>query len=693
MKKNSILILLLISLFLSGQTGYTQEPVKSVFGVSSGGDRQWIYFRNNNTALYTVLCNEAFSLLGKRKQTVETIRSAGEWETYRKGLRGSIFRSLGKFSKTPLNPRITGTVRRDGLTVEKIVFESHPGFYVTGCLFLPEKRQKPAPAVIFCSGHSADAFRYEAYQQTILNLAEKGFVMFAFDPVGQGERLQYVDPATGKSKVGGPTTEHSYAGAQTLLAGTSLSDYFIWDGVRVVDYLLTRPEIDPERIGITGRSGGGTQSAMIAAYDERIYASAPECYITSFRRLLQSIGPQDAEQNMFACIARGFDFPDYFHLRAPKPSLIVTTTHDFFSIQGARETYEEAQKSYSLLGKPGNIVMTEDMGVHESTRKNREALYAFFQEHLRLKGESVDRQVVPFSREELTVTPTGQVVTSYHGETVFSLNRNYFKRQILSGEKLKKAVIETIGMTPGIGLVSAVYTGRFTAGKATVEKYFLENSRQDVALPLYVIKDENREASKVLVWLHPEGKEKILDDPRLTDLLEKGYQIISADLPGTGELKDPGFRGDGFVKGVPFNYTFGLNLTGNTIPGIYAGALNLVVRFMDMDTRFSGKGRQALAAGSACPSLLCFAAISQHFEKVALENCPGSILDLLNTEYYDPELLYSIAPGSASCFDFSDLSNLLPEGSCRFFRPVDSFNREMDESADNLDILLFLNGS
>jgi hypothetical protein len=114
---------------------------------------------------------------------------------------------------------------------------------------------------------------------------------------------------------------------------------------------------------------------------------------------------------------------------------------------------------------------------------------------------------------------------------------------------------------------------------------------------------------------------------------------------------------------------------------------------MDTETRFSGKGRQALATGSICPSLLYFAAISPTFEKVALENCPGSIMDLLNTEYYDPSLLYSIAPGSARFFDFSDLSHLLPDGSCRFFRPVDPFNRKMDGGAGNSDILLFLNGS
>jgi cephalosporin-C deacetylase-like acetyl esterase len=183
----------------------------------------------------------------------------------------------------------------------------------------------------------------------ILNLVEKGFIVLAFDPLGQGERLQYPDAETGKSKMGGSTKEHSYAGIQTLLTGTSLTDYFIWDGIRVLDYLETRKEVDMKRIGMTGRSGGGTQTAQIAACDERIYAAAPECYITSFKRLLQSIGPQDAEQNPYKAIAKGFDHADYLHIRAPKPALMITTTHDFFSIQGARETFAEVQKSYAAL--------------------------------------------------------------------------------------------------------------------------------------------------------------------------------------------------------------------------------------------------------------------------------------------------------------------------------------------------------
>lgn len=320
----SILFLIVFQLFAQNQS-------KSVFNNNEGNDKTWILYQNNNQALYKIITNEAFTLLEQRELNIKNLSTKADWTIYQNELKSKFGSSLAKFQKTALNAKVTGKLERETFTVEKIVFESHPGFYVTAALFIPKNLTKPAPAVIYCSGHTELGFRSDVYQRVMMNLVEKGFVVFAFDPVGQGERLQYIDPQTGKSKVGGPTTEHSYAGIQTLLTGTSLSDYFIWDGVRAIDYLETRKEVDAKRIGITGRSGGGTQSALIAAYDDRIYAAAPECYITSFKRLLQSIGPQDAEQNPYHFIKNGMDHADFLHIRAPKPALMLTTTHDFFS--------------------------------------------------------------------------------------------------------------------------------------------------------------------------------------------------------------------------------------------------------------------------------------------------------------------------------------------------------------------------
>lgn len=630
---------------------YAQENNPSVFAPHTGRFKNWIVYQHPQTALYDIITNEAFRLLDKREEKINRLQTKEDWESYRTDLKDKVFASLSKFEKTPLNARVTGKIERQHFTVEKIIFESHPGFYVTGCLFLPKNRQNPAPAIIYCSGHNELAFRSETYQHIILNLVEKGFIVFGLDPLGQGERLQYINPRTGKSKIGGPTSEHSYAGVQTLLTGTSLSDYFIWDGVRTVDYLLTREEIDPRRIGITGRSGGGTQTALIAAFDDRIYAAAPECYITSFRRLLQSIGPQDAEQNPFNAIQRGFDHPDFLHLRAPKPTLIITTTHDFFSQQGARETFAEAQKSFSAFGKPENLVFTEDFGIHESTRKNRETMYAFFQKHLNNPGDFRDFEVEFFMPEELWVTPTGQLQTSPGGETVFSLNRKYFSKTGLSAEELRMKIKELSGAEFNRKLVSAVYTGKYFQGENEIGKYFLENNNKDFVLPVFVSENVN-EAGKTLVWISPDGKKSVIENPQFKAFLDEGFNIVTADLPGIGELFDPDFAGDGFINGVPFNYTFGANLAGKSIPGIHAEAIDLLVQFARQ--KFPKDDMDVFSEGVSSTALLIYASQKNEFTRIRFSNPFEFSREIIDTAYYDPEQAYHIIPGSLKYFDFNE---------------------------------------
>lgn len=650
------LMLFFFSLILV-QAALAQKSAESVFYRNQGGEQQWLTYQDNHRALYRIITNEAFRLLDERAEKVSHLQSAEDWKSYQTNIKTALTGSLAKFKKTPLNARTTGILERESFIVEKVLFESHPGFYVTAGLFLPKKRQNPAPAVIYACGHTELGFRSETYQHVILNLAEKGFIVLAFDPLGQGERLQYPNSETGKPKVGGPTKEHSYAGVQTLLTGTSLTDYFIWDGIRVLDYLETRPEIDMKRIGMTGRSGGGTQTAQIAACDERIYAAAPECYITSFKRLLQSIGPQDAEQNPYNAVANGFDHADYLHIRAPKPALMITTTHDFFSIQGARETFAEAQKSYAALGKPENVEMVEDQGNHESTPKNREALYAFFQKHLDLPGNSADVETTPFTVEELWVTPTGQVGTSFECETVFSLNRKYFRGKKALETGLREKVAQIAGIDFQRKLTAAVYTGKFTSANFQVEKYFLENSRNDYALPVYVIKPGSENSGNPVVWFHPEGKKTLLNNPLAKELLQAGYTLVAADLPGTGELRDPEFTGDGVIQGIPFNYTFGANLSGKSIPGIQAEAIDLLMQFTQ--TKFPGKPAEAIVQGNAALAVLHFAVLRNPFSKITFREFPDTVELLVKQKFYNPAAAFNVAPGSLNHYDLPDLTEYL----------------------------------
>ena len=213
-------------------------------------------FSDAPNALYHYLGEQAFAFLDARRDRVSRLKTESQWRERQDEIAATLNRIVGPFpERTPLNARVTGVVRKERYRFEKIVFESMPNFFVTGALFVPEGVQAQAPAILYLSGHSATGFRNVPYMTVILNLVRKGFVVFAVDPVGQGERYRSWDPERQASRVGEPTLEHSYPGAQCFITGSSLAKYMIWDGMRAIDYLVSRPEVDPSRLGVTGRSG------------------------------------------------------------------------------------------------------------------------------------------------------------------------------------------------------------------------------------------------------------------------------------------------------------------------------------------------------------------------------------------------------------------------------------------------------
>ncbi|HEY0769271.1 MAG TPA: acetylxylan esterase, partial [Sphingobacteriaceae bacterium] len=281
-------------------------------------------FSDAPNSLYHEISKTAYQHLNDRSEKVQAIKSLDEWKSRQAVVRQALAEVMGKFpDRTPLNAVITKTIQKDGYRIEHIVYESQPQFYVTSSLFIPDKAVK-APAVIYCSGHSESGYRF--YQNIIVSLVKKGFVVFAFDPVGQGERLQYYNAEKKRSEFIYPAFEHSYVGAQLFISGNSLANVMTWDGIRAVDYLLSRKEVDAARIGITGRSGGGTQSAYIAAMDPRIKAVAPENYISDLTSMFETLGPQDAEQIFLHGVIKGLDMADLLAVRAPKPALLIATT-------------------------------------------------------------------------------------------------------------------------------------------------------------------------------------------------------------------------------------------------------------------------------------------------------------------------------------------------------------------------------
>ena len=224
------------------------------------------------------------------------MKTKADAEAYVAEVQAKIRESFGPFpEKTPLNAKITGVLKRDGYRIEKVIFESRPQFFVTANLYVPEGGKSKMPAVVGSCGHSYNGKGEDAYQSFSQGLARQGYVVLIYDPIGQGERIQYPDDKL-KSRIGVGVQEHLLAGNQQFLVGQFLGAWRAWDGIRALDYLLSRDEVDPQHLGITGNSGGGTMTTWLCGVEQRWTMAAPSCFVTTFRRNLENELPADTEQ-------------------------------------------------------------------------------------------------------------------------------------------------------------------------------------------------------------------------------------------------------------------------------------------------------------------------------------------------------------------------------------------------------------
>lgn len=616
----------------------------------------WEFYSNTSNSLYEALAEKAFAQLEKRKNHVAGLQTKEDWTKRQQYIKSTLEEIVGPFpARTPLNPVITDTIYKDGMIVEKLYFESRPDYYVTAIFCKPENASGKLPTILFCSGHTEEGFRSETYQHMIFNYVKKGFAVLAFDPIGQGERIRYLDDQ-GNPRMGA-TKEHSYPGSQAFLAGISPANFFIWDGIRSVDYLLTREDVDPDRLGITGRSGGGTQTAYIAAMDDRLYAAAPECYITTFDKLLKSMGPQDAEQNLMHGIARGIDLPDYIEVRAPKPTMIVSTTRDIFSIQGVRDTYREAKRAYQAFGKSSHLQKVEDDAGHESTKQNREATYAFFRKHLRHPGNSNDEKVPVFKEQELWVTPNGNVYLDLGGEDIYSLAVKYLDESEAyhpaANHDLRIKLKELSGYKEFKSSPEVVFSGRTNFSNYDLEKYLIRGAYSHY-LPVVWCRP-HKESGKVILWLDDRGKKEAgKEENEIDKWLQEGYSVVMADLSGMGELGGGYQGGDARIQGVPLNVWYAGILTDKSLVSLHAEEINLIKQFINQSY-----DRPAdlilLGRGMVGADLLHAAFLEDWNDPIVMIDLLATYRSILDDREYDPRFLMSSVAGGLPYYDLPDL--------------------------------------
>ncbi len=367
--------------------------------------------------------SEAFKRGDERR---DAIRSIEEFEAYRRQMRKRFVNLIAGLpsNDTSLNPVITGEVVCDGFRIEKVIFESRPKNYVTANLYLPEGQAERTGAVLFLCGHSEEGKQYPAYQRVCQYLVQAGFVVLAQDPIGQGERFSYYEKEIGRAKINPCVPDHDHAGFQCLFLGDSLARYFIHDAMRGIDYLCTRDEVDSSKIGVTGSSGGGTQTVMLMVCDERIAAAAPANFVMNRESYLYAGGAQDSEQLWPGYTALGFDHEDLLLCMTPKPVCVNAVTYDFFPIEGTRRTVGRVKRFWEMYRKEKNIQLHEDASVHDYTEKLAIKAAEFFATHF--KEENVDGSqfsIRPLPIEKLWCTATGQIKADFE-EACFVYEEN-----------------------------------------------------------------------------------------------------------------------------------------------------------------------------------------------------------------------------------------------------------------------------
>lgn len=639
--------------------------------------------------MHCYLMRLAGKAIDRRDAEYETLKTPEQLAAYQQRVRQFFLEQLGGLpDRTPLNARVVGQQARDGYRIEKVIFESQPRHYVTAILYLPEAKP-PYPGVLVPCGHSVNGKARDLYQRMPILLAKNGMAALCYDPIDQGERHQLLTP-DGKPQAAGSTTGHSLLGVGSILLGRNTATFRIWDGMRAIDYLQSRREIDPQRIGCTGISGGGTLTSYLMALDDRIVAAAPGCYLTSMRRLMETIGPQDAEQNLHAQIAFGLDHADYILARAPQPTLIMTATRDYFDIGGSWASYRQAKRWYSRLGFAERVDLFETDDKHGFPGPMRVASAGWMSRWLLNRDEPITEVESPVARdEELWCTPRGEVMLLSGARSTHDLNmaledRLAVSRRSLWRESDKTRRMAEVRRLAGISTLAELpepkweKTGTLRREGYRIDKLILRPQEGIWLAALAFV--PNRWAGPRHLYLHAGGKQADAGpNGPIENLVRAGQLVLAVDLRGLGETACAPKTGQAEYFGSDWQDLFLAYMLDRSYLAMRAEDVLVCARFL---AGYEGSnGAKAVSVTSVervGPAVLHAAALEpQLFASVCLRQCVRSWSDVVHTPLAKNQLV-NVVHGALKVYDLPDLAAALPTGRLSIQDPVDAAERPLE---------------
>jgi cephalosporin-C deacetylase-like acetyl esterase len=611
------------------------------------------------------------ALAQEHDAAIERLVSRQDAEQYVQSVRKKIRMSFGpEPERTPLNPRITGVVERDTYRIEKLTFESRPNFVVTANLYVPTQTTGPFPAVVGACGHSANGKAAEPYQSFAQGLARLGYVCLIYDPIGQGERLQYTQDRT-NSKIGVGVQEHLHAGNQQFLVGEFLGAWHAWDGIRALDYLFTRTDVDPNRIGVTGNSGGGTLTTWLCGLDSRWSMAAPACFVTSFRRNLENELPADTEQCPPQALALGLDHVDFLAAMAPKQVIILAKERDYFDVRGSEQAYAKLKKIYRLLGHPDNVGLFVGPSEHGYSQENREAMYSWFHAATGLSASqslhqeklqgvlTTDRKLVTLREPKLSIetdetlrcTVSGQVAESENTATVFmatrSKSREFAARRVArDGDDLAKAIRNSLKLSGPLPatppeyriwqyLGSRGYASRSGVGYALVTEPGIEAIVYQMTAERRASRPAKSDRIALLYFPNYSSDDELRTEEALRDRCkDTSLDVFTCDTRGVGDSQPDTCGPASFRKPYGSEYFYSIHglMLDRPLLGqrVFDGlrVLQWLESLGYKSVHLMGMGRGALLA-----TLL--GTLSDSVKRVLLKQAIPSWSSIAETEYYE----------------------------------------------------------
>ena len=612
----------------------------------------------------------------------EAPASLDDWRNRRGAIRKQLLKAWGGFPEKPcpLNPKRLGELQRDGYRIEKVVFQTMPDVWMTANAYVPDRPGK-LPAVLCVHGHWRGAKQDPNVAARCHGLAKLGFFVLAVDAFGAGER--------GLGKALGEY--HGEMVAATLWPiGRPLSGLQVYENRRAVDYLLTRPEVDGARLGITGASGGGNQTMYAGAWDERFKAVVPVCSVGNYQAYL------GAACCMCEVVPGALEFTEEWgvlSLTAPRGLMVINATRDAFqfSVGEAKKSLAFVEPVYRLHSQPESVRHTIFESPHAYNQPMREAMYGWMTWHL--KSES-DGSPIP---EPEIPTEDPETLRCFPGETraddwmtipkfaareggkllqaVDAPTSAAAWREMANGLKrrLDQDVLGGTGPKPGSQRSSAFSKSRAsgTSPRQTIEFEVEPGIRLTVT---QTVGKAPQRAGTVIV-LSLEGAVELADNELAMAVHQSGRTVVSLSLRATGQHAYPRDK----IGRAPDHNTAEWSLwLGRPLLGQWVLDLRTALNALDADAELSGE-LTVIGVGPAGVVALCAAALDSRIQQVVTV---GSLASYISDTPYENQRLGIMAPGVVrDVGDIQHLAALIAPRKLMIAGGVNGAGQALDEAA------------